>query len=195
LDVPGNYMYWALHEDVNGSIVRKHLDGSGQMETLVRELPNPQIVTLDLRAGKMYWTEVGNPGTNGGDIRRANLDGSNQQILVQGANGPVMVALDLDAGQMYWTEFGSGANDGFIRRANLDGTSQTILISGLNQPVGIALELPEPEMALLTGASIIVLGRRGRRLGQPRSCHEPHFLGFGESASRADSAISAGHER
>jgi hypothetical protein len=38
----------------------------------------------------MYWANYG-----GGDIRRANLDGTGQQVLIRGLNGPAFVALDL----------------------------------------------------------------------------------------------------
>jgi sugar lactone lactonase YvrE len=63
---------------------------------------------------------------DGGEIRRANLDGSGQVTLISGLNafGPT---LDLAGGQMYWAEEDAGE----IKRANLDGSGQTTLVSGL----------------------------------------------------------------
>jgi hypothetical protein len=92
---------------------------------------------LDLVNGWIYWNDYG-----GGDIRRANLDGTGQTILVKGLNGPKGVALDLAGGQMYWAENGSGE----IRRANLDGTGQTILVRGLASPGVVALDLAGGKM-------------------------------------------------
>jgi hypothetical protein len=40
----------------------------------------------------MYWGSL-----NGGDIRRANFDGSGQEVLVKGLNIPAFIALDLGA--------------------------------------------------------------------------------------------------
>ena len=62
------------------------------------------------RAGQVYWTDY-----QGGDIRRANDDGTNPQTLVTGLNHPIGIALDLAGGKMYWAD--QFAND--IRRANL----------------------------------------------------------------------------
>jgi sugar lactone lactonase YvrE len=83
------------------------------------------------RSDSIYWTDLG-----GGDIRRANLDGSGKQTLVKGGS-PGGIALDVSHGLMYWTDF--NAND--IRRANLDGSGQQTLVTKLSTPFGIALDL------------------------------------------------------
>jgi sugar lactone lactonase YvrE len=89
------------------------------------------------RSDFIYWSDF-----EGGDIRRANLDGSGQTILVSGLNGPTGVALDVAGGLIYWCAWGSSD----IQRANLDGTGQTILVTGLNQPSGLALDLARGHM-------------------------------------------------
>jgi hypothetical protein len=81
---------------------------------------------------------------DGGDIRRANLDGTGQEILVRNLNMPSYIALDLAHGQMYWADYGSGD----IRRANLDGTDEQTLITRLPGPYGIALDLGTPGTAV-----------------------------------------------
>ena len=59
----------------------------------MRNLPAPSGLTLDLEAGKMYWTDYGTNGVANGDIRSANLDGSDPQVLVSGLNGPFSITL------------------------------------------------------------------------------------------------------
>jgi hypothetical protein len=87
------------------------------------------------RAGFIYWSN-----TMGGDIRRANLDGTEQTTLVTGQSRPIGPALDLAGGQMYWGNIG-----GDLRRANLDGTGQTTLVAGLGGG-GVALDLAGSRM-------------------------------------------------
>lgn len=93
--------------------------------------------TAYARADFIYWSEFG-----GGNIRRANLDGSGMITLVSGLANPLGPSLDLAGGQMYWGDKGSGD----IRRANLDGTEQTILIRGLPGPGAPALDLASGQM-------------------------------------------------
>jgi len=52
-----------------------------------------------VQSDSIYWSDL-----LGGDIRRANLDGSGQQTLVTGGS-PAGIALDLSGGLMYWTDY------------------------------------------------------------------------------------------
>jgi hypothetical protein len=70
----------------------------------------------------MYWSDG-----KGGNIWRANLDGSGQVTLLSGLGNVFGPTLDLAGGQMYWADNAAGA----IIRANLDGSGQTTLVSGL----------------------------------------------------------------
>jgi len=88
-------------------------------------------------AGLIYWTDAA-----GGDIRRANADGSGSQTLVSGLNVPTGIALDLSGGKMYWADDGGGD----IREANLDGSGSQTLVSSLPGPAGIALDLSGGKM-------------------------------------------------
>jgi len=93
-------------------------------------------IALDVAGGKMYWTSSNL--TEGGRIRRANLDGSNVQVLVDlGTTGsnPRGIALDLVAGKMYWAD--PGLN--MIQSANLDGSSIG-LVQAIAIPYGIAVD-------------------------------------------------------
>src|SRR6185295_11847771 len=80
---------------------------------------------IETRSAYLYWGNL-----DGGDIRRANLDGTGQKILVTGITVTLGPTLDVARGHMYWGDPASGA----IRRANLDGTGQKTLISGLPAP-------------------------------------------------------------
>src|SRR5262245_50546560 len=89
------------------------------------------------RCDFVYWTDF-----DGGDIRRANLDGTGEQTLLMGLDTPIGIALDVASGQMYWTN----NNSGEIQRANLDGSGQTIVVSRLSSPSRMALDLAGGKM-------------------------------------------------
>src|SRR5687768_7639715 len=63
------------------------------------------------RSDSIYWSDF-----FGGNIRRANLDGTGQTTLVTGQSMPIGPALDLAGGRMYWGNLGGGSS---IRSANL----------------------------------------------------------------------------
>src|SRR5580692_10231129 len=42
----------------------------------------PDGIVVDVAAGHLYWTNMGNPIANDGSIERANLDGSNVTHIV-----------------------------------------------------------------------------------------------------------------
>ena len=54
------------------------------------------------RCDFIYWADF-----PGGDIRRANPDGTGQQTLITGLPSPVGIALDVAGGYMYWTDYGN----------------------------------------------------------------------------------------
>lgn len=83
-------------------------------------LPVPSTLT---KGGYIYWSNF-----IGGDLRRANLDGTGQKVLVSGLPNPIGPTLDLARGHMYWGDVGTAT----MRRANLDGTGQTIVVSSPN---------------------------------------------------------------
>src|SRR5213596_4159748 len=99
-------------------------------------------------AAYIYWTDS-NAWHAGGDVRRANLDGTGQTTLISGLVGPGGIALDAAGGKMYWTDGDQVANTGDIRRANLDGTGSQVLKTAF-YPVGIALDPGAGKMYWLT---------------------------------------------
>jgi DNA-binding beta-propeller fold protein YncE len=112
-----------------GRVMSVNPDGS-DLKTLVsegRHLPDGLVV--DVEAGHMYWTNMGNPSANDGSIMRANLDGTNLTTIVPpgGTFTPKQLQLDKANGKLYWCD-----REGMrVMRANLDGSEiETLIESG-----------------------------------------------------------------
>ena len=141
LDVNSNKIYWGNWR--REIIQRANLDGSDvehltieerilPQNLIIDQLISAQNIKLDLKADKLYWTNV-----FGGKIARANLDGSNAEDLVTKNKGVYGLALDIQAGQMYW----SNAATGKIQRSNLNGWNVKDIVTGLRYPHGIELDM------------------------------------------------------
>jgi len=108
---------------------------SARVEASSALLSGPWGIALDLKNGKVYWTEQ-----NGDRIGRANLDGSSvETIIATGINGPRGLKLDVAAGKIYFVDSFSRA----IKRANLDGSQvETILNTGTSSnPLDLELDI------------------------------------------------------
>jgi hypothetical protein len=110
----------------SGQVFSANPDGS-DMKTIVsegRRLPDGLVV--DVAAGHLYWTNMGNPTANDGSIERANLDGSNvTHIVPPGATfTPKQLQLDEKNRKLYWCD-----REGMrVMRANLDGSNIETLV-------------------------------------------------------------------
>lgn len=108
-------------------------------------------VASQARSGYLLWSDNHNFGP-GGDIRRADLDGSNEMTLISGLNSPDGIAVDPLHGKMYWGDyvFGSDPNvappTGDVSRANLDGTGQEMVVPQQIFPVSVALDVAAGQM-------------------------------------------------
>ena len=88
LDLEQDKIYWTDRDE--GTVHRASIEipagktsaNRGDIETVVKGLNTPIGMTLDLKAGKLYWTEGGN-----GAVGRANLDGTGKETLVPGKTG------------------------------------------------------------------------------------------------------------
>lgn len=126
VDAWGGHVYWI---DVSSRLIliyRANLDGTGAVNILSHDLgssanSNAQDIELDLRDGKIYFTNASS-GSGNGYVGIVNIDGTNPQQLISGLTTPTGLAVDVPNGKIYW-----GDSLG-LRSANLDGTNvQTVL--------------------------------------------------------------------
>src|ERR1700690_4509821 len=109
----------------SGQVFSANPDGS-DLKVIVsegRRLPDGIIV--DVEAGHLYWTNMGNPSANDGSIERANLDGSNVTHIVPpgGTFTPKQLQLDEKNRKLYWSD-----REGMrVMRANLEGSKAEAL--------------------------------------------------------------------
>ena len=117
-----------------GKVQRLNFNGSNFQTNLITGLQMPKHLTLDVRRGKIYWTEQ--TGDRTGKIRRANLDGTNVELVKDLTSVPRGITVDNVNGKIYL------ANAyGKIQRLNLNGSNfQRNLITDLESPAGIAVD-------------------------------------------------------
>ena len=87
----------------------------------------PDGIAVDLAAGHIFWTGMGNPSSDDGFVRRSNLDGSNVVTLVPagGTYTPKQMRIDPPSGKLYWSD-----REGMrIQRSNVDGSNVETLVT------------------------------------------------------------------
>jgi len=134
----------------SGEVFSANPDGS-DLKVIVSEGRRlPDGIVVDIEAGHLYWTNMGNPTANDGSIERADLDGKNLTHIVPpgGTFTPKQLQLDEKNRKLYWCD-----REGMrIMRANLDGSKIETLLDtseGDGRPgkvikkwcVGIALDV------------------------------------------------------
>jgi len=131
-----------------GRMVSLRPDGS-DLKVIIDGLKRfPDGIEVDVEAGHVYWTNMGNPSANDGSIERVDVDGGNRQTIVpEGATfTPKQLKLDKKGGKLYWSD-----REGMrVMRANLDGSNiETLVETGYsdrdrrdqrNWCVGIAVD-------------------------------------------------------
>src|SRR6267142_6081537 len=110
-----------------GRVLSANPDGS-DLKVIVSEGKRlPDGIVVDLRAGHLYWTNMGNnPSANDGFIERADLDGENVTHIVPPGNTftPKQLQLDEKSRKLYWCD-----REGMrVMRANLDGSNIETLV-------------------------------------------------------------------
>jgi len=166
LDRENKKLYWADREGMR--VMRSNIDGSN-IETLVetgrgedarRDARNWCVgIAVDVRGGKVYWTQKGGTNAGEGSIRRANIDvptgqapadRSDIEVLFDSLPEPIDIDLDLGSRMMYWTDRGALPRGNSVSRAPMDPPAgaepghrgdQEILVSGLHEGIGIALDV------------------------------------------------------
>ena len=109
-----------------GRILSANPDGS-DLKTLVNEGRRlPDGLAVDVAAGHLYWTNMGNPKANDGSIFRSDLDGRNMTTIIAPGDTftPKQVQIDKPSGKLYWSD-----REGMrVMRANLDGSKIETLV-------------------------------------------------------------------
>jgi DNA-binding beta-propeller fold protein YncE len=135
---------------LSGQVLSANPDGSDHKVIVNEGKRLPDGIVVDVAAGHLYWTSMGNPTANDGFIERADLDGNNLTHIVPpgGTFTPKQLQLDKKNRKLYWCD-----REGMrVMRANLDGSKIETLIDtseGDSRPgkdikkwcVGIALDV------------------------------------------------------
>jgi hypothetical protein len=138
-----------------GRILSSNPDGSDLKTILTEGRRLPDGLVVDVEAGHLYWTNMGNPSANDGSIERSDLDGKNLTTIVPagGTHTPKQLQLDKVNGKLYWSD-----REGMrVMRVNLDGSRLETLVDtsqGDARPgkdlrkwcVGIALDVKGGKM-------------------------------------------------
>jgi DNA-binding beta-propeller fold protein YncE len=109
-----------------GRVLSANPDGS-DLKTLVSEGRKlPDGLAVDVAAGHLYWTNMGNPKANDGSIFRSDLDGRNMTTIIASGDTftPKQLQIDKPNGKLYWCD-----REGMrVMRANLDGSRIETLV-------------------------------------------------------------------
>jgi DNA-binding beta-propeller fold protein YncE len=109
-----------------GRVLSANPDGS-DLKTLVSEGRKlPDGLAVDVAAGHLYWTNMGNPKANDGTLFRSDLDGGNLTTIISpgGTFTPKQLQIDKPSGKLYWSD-----REGMrVMRANLDGSDIETLV-------------------------------------------------------------------
>jgi sugar lactone lactonase YvrE len=110
----------------SGEVFSANPDGS-DLKVIVSEGRRlPDGIVVDVAAGHLYWTNMGNPSVNDGSIERSNFDGTNLTHIVPpgGTFTPKQLQLDEKNRKLYWCD-----REGMrVMRTNLDGSRIETLI-------------------------------------------------------------------
>src|SRR5277367_3478248 len=103
-----------------GRVLSAKADGS-DLKTIVNEGRRlPDGIVVDVAAGHIYWTNMGNLKSNDGSIERSDLEGKYITTIIPRGETftPKQIQLDKANGKLYWCD-----REGMrVMRCNLDGS-------------------------------------------------------------------------
>src|SRR5271169_2314642 len=109
-----------------GRVLSANPDGS-DLKTIINEGRKfPDGLVVDVAAGHIYWTNMGNFKKNDGSIFRSDLDGKNMITIVPpgGTFTPKQLHLEKKSGKLYWSD-----REGMrVMHSNLDGSNVETLV-------------------------------------------------------------------
>src|SRR6516162_9653831 len=113
-----------------GRVFSSNPDGSDLKVIVSEGRKLPDGIVVDVAAGHIYWTNMGNPSANDGAIDRADLDGRNITNIVPpgGTFTPKQLQVDRKNRKLYWSD-----REGMrVMRSNLDGSNIETLVDTSN---------------------------------------------------------------
>jgi DNA-binding beta-propeller fold protein YncE len=146
VDSAGGHLYWTQKGPSDaglGQILRAGIDipagetaaNRSDIEVLLKGLPEPIDLELDLQTRTLYWTDRGDP-PQGNTVNRAPMDangGREPEILMTHLMEGIGIALDLVGGRMFVTDLG-----GNLYVADLDGANRKAIRALQGNLTGIA---------------------------------------------------------
>ena len=113
--------------DVASGQVRSANPDGTDLKTIVEEGRKlPDGLAVDVAAGHLYWTNMGNLKANDGSIFRSDLDGRNITTIIPagGTFTPKQIQIESKTRKLYWCD-----REGMrVMRANLDGSNVETLV-------------------------------------------------------------------
>src|ERR1700729_2369235 len=112
--------------EVNAGLIHSMDTDGSDKKTIVSGCRVPDGIVVDVEAGHIYWTNMGNPKQNDGSIERVDLDGRYRTTIVPqgGTFTPKQMHLEKASGKLYWCD-----REGMrVMRCNLDGSEVQTLV-------------------------------------------------------------------
>src|SRR4051812_33796425 len=174
-----------LFLDVASGQVRSANPDGSDLKTIVEEGRKlPDGLAVDVAAGHLFWTNMGNLKQNDGSIFRSDLDGKNITTIIPagGTFTPKQIQIETETSKLYWCD-----REGMrVMRANLDGSDVETLVDtsqGDARPgpdptkwcVGIAVDV--------AGGKVYWTQKGGDNAGQGRICRANLALPPGQTAA------------
>jgi 3-hydroxyacyl-CoA dehydrogenase len=108
-----------------GKVLSTTPDGK-QIKTLLNGQSYPDGIDISVKAGRLFWTNMGVTGVKDGSVMSSNLDGSNIKCIVPkgSVHTPKQIAIDHTNSHLYFSD-----REGLsVHRCNFDGSDKQILI-------------------------------------------------------------------
>jgi hypothetical protein len=112
--------------ELSGGHIHSMLPDGSDRKVIVSHCRLPDGIAVDVEAGHIYWTNMGDPNLDDGSIERADLDGRNRRVIVPkgGTFTPKQIQLEKKSGKLYWCD-----REGMrVMRSNLDGSHIETLV-------------------------------------------------------------------